>query len=252
VIVTAPNFLHHQICLAALEAGCDVIKEKPLDITLEGGLKLVNQAKKLGRMIMTTQQRYHSPLFQEAKNLLAYIGRLHHFSYIFTLDDHQQSWYWEREKSGGGSWLNIGWHGISTLSWLLGDITQVALAENSGGKRPWTYTTDHSSLAKLVLDNSVNGTAFFSCVYPKEEQLLIYGSTGRLEINRKQIRLQSPQLQIEMKVAAEEEGVYLKQLHFLLNAWQTHNYNMDRDLKILQVIQAGTNSFSQGGRYEKC
>jgi predicted dehydrogenase len=246
VLITTPNFLHKEICLSALAAGCHVIKEKPLAISFAEGQEIYASAQKAGKIVSTLQQRYYSPLFLEAKRLLPSIGQLQRFSYLFTLDDTQQSWYWELSQSGGGSWLNIGWHGIATLEWLLGSVTAVSLRAKSGGMRPWTYNTDHSSLAKLTIQDSIPGTAFFSCVYPKEELLRVIGSHGELQLSRKKLKLFTPTLKLESQIEADESSIYQTQLRTVLSQLTDGSYSMEKDLHILKVIDAGTQCYQQG------
>lgn len=241
VLITVPNYLHKQITLDALHFGCDVIKEKPLAINYIEGKEIVDTAEKLQKFVITTQQRYYSPLYIEVKKALHYLGTITSFSYVFTLEDVEQSWYWDIKKSGGGSWLNIGWHGISTLTWLLGNVTTIRLSCNVGGKRPWEYRTDHSSLARLTI-GKVHGTAFFSCIYPKEEKLIITGEQGTLYMNRGKLYVNCQVGKIDMAIVSHEENIYLSQLESILQFLSSRKYDMRRDLRVLHTIQNGLDS----------
>lgn len=257
VIITVPNVYHFSIAKEALEFGCDVIKEKPLAITLEEGKELLTLAKSYGKLVITLQQRYYQPLFQTLAQLLPSIGKVSRFSYLFTVNDKQKSWYWERELSGGGSWLNMGWHCISVLQWLFGTPKDVSVSWNIGGQRDWHYDTDHSALAKLQFANTISGSVFVSCIYPKEESLRIYGKEGSAVLNRDGLTVTSKSGQITCSTPTPLEDSYVEQYKSVFSALYTRSYHSERDYKILETLCRGSSSaleskdisISQGEQY---
>jgi len=62
VVIVAPNFLHHDMALAALRAGKDVMVEKPLALTYREAKEVADEAKRSGRiMAVGMQRRYSQP-----------------------------------------------------------------------------------------------------------------------------------------------------------------------------------------------
>jgi predicted dehydrogenase len=245
VIITVPNVFHFSLTKLALEHECDVVKEKPLSISFAEGETLQQLAKKHGRLIITTQQRFYQPLFQLLKNTLPMIGQLQRFSYVFTVNDLQKSWYWERALAGGGSWLNMGWHTLAVLDWLIGKPTSVQVAWNIGGHRDWHYDTDHSALARLTFANKIQGNIFVSCIAPKEEKLKLYGSEGIAQLSRKSLTIRNSFGKIESFSTTDSGRDYVSQYHSIFRFLRTRNYDMKRDLDILESIQEGTNFAQQ-------
>lgn len=245
VIITVPNVFHFSIAKFALEHGCDVIKEKPLALSLEQGQQLLEIAKQHNRLLITAQQRFYQPLFTTLKLLLPAVGKVQRFSYVFTVNDNTKSWYWEKALAGGGSWLNMGWHAMAVLQWLFGQPEDVHVAWNVGGHRDWNYDTDHSSLAKIRYQDGKSGTIFVSCIYPKEESLKLTGEFGTLVLNRDGILLKDRFGKVSCLTRTQNDESYLQQYKTFFQAIKTRKYYSEKDLHILESIEQGTRSAEQ-------
>lgn len=244
VLIATPNYLHKQMSLDALNKNIHIIKEKPLATNYLDAYKILKASQATGKLIATTQQRFFSPLFLKAKAIIPSLGRIVSFSYRFTLNDTTKSWRWDLEKAGGGSWLNMGWHAVSVIQWLIGNIETIELAWKVNGKREWDYKTDHSSFARATIQNSIIGSMFLSCAYPKKEETLkIVFSDGILYLSRASLRvLRKGKRQENYYSNLEEHYVYTDQLKGLLREIQNNNYDQMRDLRTMATIQAGINS----------
>lgn len=243
VVVSTPNYLHKQICAAALKLGIHVFKEKPLAITYQDGIFLHQLAKEHNCFLITAQQRYHLPAFLKAKELVPQLGQIKRFSYHFSLEDFSHSWYWDITKAGGGVWLNMGWHALIMIDWLLGGIVSVRLSSNSGGKRPWQYNTDHTAFARVKLTHEGEGSLFVSCVQPKQESLKIEGSKGKIYLQRDCVRLVIGSQQ--QTFLYKKIDLYLVQAKAVLEQLRTSALNSDRELRIISLIQTPTNSSTE-------
>ena len=70
VIVTTPDYLHHEYIIAAMRAGCDVMTEKPMTTDL-GRLRAVLEAQaETGRSITVTFNYRYTPARTQLKDLL--------------------------------------------------------------------------------------------------------------------------------------------------------------------------------------
>lgn len=70
VSIAVPTALHEEVSLAAMEAGADVLVEKPLAANLEQGRHLIEQAKALGRRLMVGHIVRFNPAIQALKQKL--------------------------------------------------------------------------------------------------------------------------------------------------------------------------------------
>lgn len=244
VLIATPNYLHKQMTLDALHMGIHVIKEKPLATNYSDAYKMVKVSKNMHRLILTTQQRFFSPLFLKARKIIPSLGKIRSFSYRFTLNDRVKSWRWDLGKAGGGSWLNMGWHAVSMIRWLIGDISTIELNWNVNGRRNWTYKTDHSSFARITVEENIVGTIFLSCVYPKKEETIkIVFSDGILYLSRNNLKIfkKNGKKQVYRHIT-EERNIYTVQLKELLEKIQNNNSDLMNNLRVMTTIQAGINS----------
>lgn len=244
VIIATPNYLHKQMTVDALNKDIHVIKEKPLATNYLDAYEMLKVSQKAGKLLLTTQQRFYSPLFLKAKNIIPSLGKIVSFSYRFTLNDTTRSWRWDLEKAGGGSWLNMGWHAVAIIQWLIGDIDSMGVTWKVNGKREWDYETDHSSFARVVVRDNAIGSIFLSCAYPKKEEVLkIVFSEGILYLSRDTLKVfKRREKQRNYHSYLDERSIYTAQLEELLKKIRNNNYDQIQDLKTMATIQAGINS----------
>jgi predicted dehydrogenase len=88
-----------------------IIKEKPFAMNLNEANLFLKFAKDKNLSLNISQHRYFTNHYVLAKEWLSQnlIGNILFFEYRYTLNDQKESWYWDL-KSGGGCWLNVGWH----------------------------------------------------------------------------------------------------------------------------------------------
>ena len=70
VIVTTVDATHADYIVRALEAGCDVITEKPLTTTAEMCQRILDATKKTGRHLRVTFNYRYSPPRTQVKDIL--------------------------------------------------------------------------------------------------------------------------------------------------------------------------------------
>jgi predicted dehydrogenase len=70
VWIVTPHVLHFEQAKACLEAGIDVLLEKPMVMTTEEALALIEARNRTGRELVVTFQGSHSPGLQEARRRL--------------------------------------------------------------------------------------------------------------------------------------------------------------------------------------
>jgi len=75
VSVVTPDFLHREIVLYALQFGCHVLVEKPLDVTVEGCDAIIAAAEKADRLVQVDFHKRYDPYHQRLAAAVA-DGRL--------------------------------------------------------------------------------------------------------------------------------------------------------------------------------
>ena len=105
VVIATPNETHAPIARQCLEAGRDVVVDKPFATTLKEAAELVELARKCGRLITVYQNRRYDGDFQAIRQLVAdgTLGRIVRFETNydrFRPDLKPGAW---RERAGPGS-----------------------------------------------------------------------------------------------------------------------------------------------------
>lgn len=138
----------------------------------------------------------------------------------------------------------MGWHAITSLQWLIGTIDHVNLKWEIGGKRPWSYKTDHSATADIIIKNKINGTVHVSCIEPKSEEIIINYENGKILLNRKILIFKINNIEKTYEINFSEEELYYLQLKSTIEKVINKTYEMNDDLQTLKIIINGTNNAS--------
>jgi predicted dehydrogenase len=140
VSIVTPNHMHAAPAIAALEAGFDVIIDKPLADNLTNALAIAEAAERTGRRVAITHTYTGYPLVKQARRLVASgkFGKVRRVSVKYTqdwlsraedlLDNKQAAWRVDPERSGAaGAFGDIGTHAANLAEFITGErITAIA------------------------------------------------------------------------------------------------------------------------------
>lgn len=190
VIIANPTSLHIPVSIAAAQAGCHLLIEKPVSHTLENLSELVLEVerKKL-KVLVGFQFRFH-PGLRTIKQLLEknIIGQIvsahaHWGEYLpdwHPWEDYSQS-YSTRADLGGGVILTL-CHPFDYLRWLLGEVKAVsAMMSWLGGLKSETEDTANIS---LQFESGVIATVHIDYIQrPSSHWIEIIGQNGTIRWN---------------------------------------------------------------------
>jgi predicted dehydrogenase len=127
-----PNNLHSEPCIAAAEAGKNVICEKPLAGTLKEARAMCEAAEKAGVKHMTAFNYRFVPALRLARNLIeeGYIGKVLQFRAVYLQEwimDPAFPLVWRLRKSvaGSGALGDLGAHIVDLARFLVGDVASI-------------------------------------------------------------------------------------------------------------------------------
>lgn len=122
VVVGTPNDTHRDIVVAAAEAGKHIILEKPIAHTLEAADAIVHAAKQHKVKLMYAETLCFSPKYVRAKQLVDEdaIGKLYMVKQGDKHSGPHSDWFYDVNRSGGGSIMDMGCHGIEWARWMFG------------------------------------------------------------------------------------------------------------------------------------
>ncbi|HEY8484438.1 MAG TPA: Gfo/Idh/MocA family oxidoreductase [Longimicrobiales bacterium] len=109
VIIATPDHWHAQIAIDAMNAGKDVYVEKPMVQQINEGLRVIETARKTGRILQVGSQRVSSIVYAKAKELLA-AGVIGELNYIDVyLDRNSAIGAWQYSIPPDATPENIDW-----------------------------------------------------------------------------------------------------------------------------------------------
>ncbi len=127
VIVTTKDCMHDFYVIKALEAGCDVIVEKPMTTTFEKANAIKQAEKKSGKTVTVVFNLRYLPIFAKLKELLksGVVGEILSVHYEWLLDTQHGADYfrrWHRIRENSGSLLvHKSTHHFDLVNWFLED-----------------------------------------------------------------------------------------------------------------------------------
>jgi len=132
VVIATPNETHYSLAKRCLEAGRDVVVDKPFTVTLEEAKSLAQMAKEEGRLLTVYQNRRYDGDFQAIRQLVAEgtLGRIVRFetSYDRYRPQLRPGAWREAVRPGSGILFDIGPHLIDNALMLFG-LPEAVIAE---------------------------------------------------------------------------------------------------------------------------
>ncbi|MBT2552092.1 Gfo/Idh/MocA family protein [Arthrobacter sp. ISL-5] len=137
VVVTTPDYTHADYIVEGLEAGADVVVEKPLTINAEGCRRITDAVARTGRNVVVTFNYRYSPRNSALKEIIqgGVIGKVTSIDFSWVLDtvhgaDYFRRWHREKENSGG-LLVHKSSHHFDLVNWWIDDVPERVFA--SGG-----------------------------------------------------------------------------------------------------------------------
>ena len=160
---------HYQLTMAAANAGKHILLEKPMAIKMDDCREMVKSAEKAGVIFMIGQNLRYLPQSQHIYKLiingdLGEIWTLQAFDVMGSIPPRSKisnppekiNWYFNGNRSGGGSLITLSIHSIDLFRYYVGDIKSVIA-------RKWTNNPFFSNdaedriVANLFFENGAIG-----------------------------------------------------------------------------------------------
>jgi predicted dehydrogenase len=177
---------HANIALDVIAAGCNLIVEKPIALSLNDADAMIAAAKKQGMLLCTNHQNRFNKSIQQIRGAVerGRFGRLLHGAAHIRWN-RGQDYYTQAPWRGtwaqdGGALMNQCIHNIDLLRWMMGDEITEVMAYTDRLNHPYIEAED-LGLAIVKFKNGsyglIEGT---TNIFPKnlEETLYIFGEKG--------------------------------------------------------------------------
>ncbi|HYM09368.1 MAG TPA: Gfo/Idh/MocA family oxidoreductase [Bryobacterales bacterium] len=199
VLVAAPNFLHAEAAIAALDRGLNVLSEKPMATSVEDANRMTEAARRAGKILQIGQQMRYTPLYEKMAAVVkaGAIGPVEFVSgNLFRGDWNPASWRYPNPRTGvatnwrflthtaGSSLLEDGIHELDVIHWLVGGRVARVYATGGNNVLKQRETIDHAG----ILIEYENGAKvdFGFCLFapnagPEARAMFLIGSQGTIQ-----------------------------------------------------------------------
>jgi len=198
----APNYLHAEPSIAALERGVHVLCEKPLATDLEEARGMAQAAREAEAVAGIGFNYRYVPALAHARNLIAAgeIGEVRSFRGRYLQDwlaDPGEPWSWrlDADLAGSGALGDLGAHTVDLARYLLGPDTgsvdrvsghlrtfvDERPVEDGDGTR--SVTADDACSAQLAFEGGATGTVEASRIargHKNDHSIAVHGTDGSL------------------------------------------------------------------------
>ena len=230
--IAAPAPLHYDIAKLLLEHGKSVLVEKPMTLSSETSLELVELAKAKGAQLMVGHVLLFHPAIVKIKELIDN-GKIGELYYIYS----------NRLNLGTvRTEENVFWsfapHDISVLNYFVGEISECI--ESKGAKFLQKNVYDYT-MTQLTYPNNIHAHIFVSWLHPfKEHRRVVIGSRGMISFEdsspEKEIKFYNKHIEFEqgipIKVENPTEIIPYEQKQPLTEELKYFVENLDKKIEI--------------------
>ena len=187
VSVCVRNSDHCAISIDAMKAGKHVLCEKPMAVSLEECIKMVEASEKYNRFLMIGQNQRLSKAHVKAK-VLTYKTNFGHGGPETWTVDQKDVWFFDKSLSAFGALADLGVHKTDLITYLLDSpvkkVTAVLKTLDKKDADGNPITVDDNSICIYEMENGVVGTMTASWTYygAEDNSTVIYGTNGMMRI----------------------------------------------------------------------
>ncbi|MCM3408525.1 Gfo/Idh/MocA family oxidoreductase [Metabacillus litoralis] len=191
ISVCLPNDLHAPVSIAALNAGKNVLCEKPMATSRKEAEEMIEAAEKNNKTLMIAHNQRFVSSHQKARQIIesGELGKIYSFRTTFGHPgperwsiDGRNSWFFDKERAFIGALGDLGVHKSDLIRYLLGDVAEVSAFVETSAKED--TLVDDNAIAILKMESGVIGTltASWSYVAGGDNSTVIYAENAVLRL----------------------------------------------------------------------
>ena len=193
VAIATESGLHAQIALACIDAGINVIIEKPIAMCMADAEEIIRRSEEKGVTVCACHQNRFNVAVKKTRQALeaGRFGRLSHGS-IHVRWNRNKAYYEQAPWRGtwaqdGGCLMNQCIHGIDLLRWMMGNDVDEVYGVTRQQFHDYLEAEDIGMAVVRFKNGAVATVEGTTNVYPKnlEETLFLFGERGTVKIGGK-------------------------------------------------------------------
>ncbi len=178
VAICTPSGLHAPLAVECLNAAKNVVVEKPIAITEEECLAVLEAERRSGKFCAPISQLRYFEDIRRAKQIVesGELGRVVlcdlYMKYYREDKYYANTWRGTRAMDGGGALMNQGIHGIDAMRFIVGDVLEVCAKVRT---QVHNIEVEDTAVASVVFKNGaigvIEGTTSVRPGYPRRLEI---------------------------------------------------------------------------------
>ena len=197
VAIATESGKHAQIALDCLDAGCNVIIEKPIALSLEDADKIIAKAKEKDLVVCANHQNRFNKSIQKIRQAVenGEFGKMlygtAHIRWNRGQDYYTQAPWRGTWAQDGGALMNQCIHNIDLLRWMMGDEIDEVCAYTDNLNHDYIEAEDLGMAIVKFKNGSYGIIEGTTNIYPKnlEETLYLFGKKGTVKAGGKSVNI---------------------------------------------------------------
>jgi UDP-N-acetyl-2-amino-2-deoxyglucuronate dehydrogenase len=236
IAICSPNGYHAEHIIKSLQAGKDVLTEKPLCLTKAAAWQIIETEKYCRQKLYLVKSARYNPIIQQLKKMVDEnsLGEIYsfHFNCIWNRNDEYYTDWKGKLFPDGGTLYNQFSHYIDVMLWLFGEMAEVKGFKANKAHQSSIEFEDTGSVA-LQMQNGVLGSFLWSVnAFQKnyEIALTIIAEKGTIKIggeNLNEVQYNHTESQLQFPVYKKE-------------SWSNHNELYDH---LMKELDTNSNAF---------
>lgn len=193
IAIATESGLHAQIALDCIDAGVNIIIEKPIAMSMGDADEIIRRSEQKGVVVCACHQNRFNVAVQKTRKALetGRFGKLSHGS-IHVRWNRSREYYEQAPWRGtwaqdGGCLMNQCIHGIDLLRWMMGDEVDTVYGVIRQQQHSYLEAEDIGMAVVTFKNGTVATIEGTTNAYPQnlEETLYLFGETGTVKIGGK-------------------------------------------------------------------
>lgn len=195
VAIATESGKHAQIALDCIEAGCNIIIEKPIALSLKDADEIIKASEKKGLVVCACHQNRFNKSIQKIRESIeeGRFGKMFHGTAHIRWnrgeDYYKQAPWRGTYEQDGGALMNQCIHNIDLLRWMLGDDIDEVVGYTNNYNHPYIDAEDLGVGLVRFKNGAIGIIEGTTNVFPNnlEETLYLFGENGTIKAGGKSV-----------------------------------------------------------------